>query len=264
MSKIVDSTKWYNNDKSEIEDSTKRFNNDMSEIEHSTKRFKDDVSEFEDSTKWYNNDKSEIEHSTKRFKDDVSEIEHSTNFVLRAIAEMEVPSIKDNLIYELFEKGLMNAMDEYTQNAAGNYTLYHYYSDFLNVINNKNTADEKKEQAKNMLQITDTHILPTQIAVDIIALTKLKAALRKHLLARTKQDMYHNLANELLLLHNNEKCTSTELHNVTGMTTDGFKKHLANIQRLNFIRKQAPLKYVLTEHSKRILLEVFGMRKDEF
>jgi hypothetical protein len=247
---------------SEFDNSTNSLRAGMEEFDNGTNNIPNLMEEIENSTKNVPSPIAEMENGTKNIRAGIPENLDSTNSLMGAIAQLDEAQTKGNLLYTLFEKGLQKALDEYLQNTEGTYTLHTYYSDFVEAIHNKNAADEKKQQAQKILSIRDTHLLPAHITVDSIALTKLKTELRKHLVARTKKDMYNNLANELLFLHNTGKATSTELHKLNHISTDGFKKHLANIQRLNFIRKQAPRNYVLTEYAKRILLEVFGVRKD--
>ena len=166
------------------------------------------------------------------------------------------------LLYTVFERGLIDALNQYIKNGNGQNTLYSYYTYFVEAVEKRNLAASKPKETAMNIRLEDTHILPQQITADSHALTKLRAGLHGHLPRTARWDLYENVARELLLLHNAGKATGTQLRNIAQLSVPGFAKHLPKLKRSGLIKKEPPSNYVLTEYSKHILLETFGIPKN--
>src|ERR1017187_5687241 len=62
-------------------------------------------------------------------KDDLG-IKH----ILEALPELKADKIGVDLIYTVFEKGLLNALEQYIKNGDGQTTVYNFYTDFVEAV----------------------------------------------------------------------------------------------------------------------------------
>ena len=165
------------------------------------------------------------------------------------------------LLYSVFEKGLLNALDDYIKNGNGQNTLFTFYTDFVEAVEAQNLAAAKSKDATTILLLEDTHTLPLQITTTGTSFARFGEALNTNLPRHFNGEMYKTLAHELLLLHNAGKATSSELSGFSGLSAAGHRKHLTKLVSLGLIKRQAPWNYVLTDKSNHILLELFGIPK---
>ncbi len=184
------------------------------------------------------------------------------NNLVVALSAMEGTTNDADWLYSFFEEALINAIEEYIRNGNGQATLYTFYADFLEAIADKNSLEERPKEAKTILRLEDTHILPMEIPADAVSLIMLSAALNGHLSVSSKQNMYLNIALELLFLHNTGTAKQAQLIKVTGMSTSGFAKHLPKVIQYGLIKALPSKNYALTDKSIYILLELFGIKKE--
>ena len=180
------------------------------------------------------------------------------------LTDLSISNVDTNggaLLYSIFEKELLNALEDYIKNGAGRNTLYTFYSDFEDAVNEQNLAAAKIIEATANGKFEDTHSLPLQIINDDYTIARLSVALRKHLPRRVNNSLHHTITTELLFLYNAGKATSAEMRGCGKLSADGFEKHLTKLIEYGFIKKQAPSNYVLTDKSNHILLELFGVVK---
>ena len=164
-------------------------------------------------------------------------------------------------LYPVFEKGLIKALEQYMNNGDRQNSLYGFYADFVDAVSDKNKATaERKEAAKNV-NLEDTHVLPANIKENSDSTGILGTALLKNMAYNAPWDLAEKIACELILLHNSGKATSPQLRKVSYLSEDGNAKHLPKLQRAGLIQKVPPKSYALTEKSKRLLLELFGVPK---
>ena len=102
-------------------------------------------------------------------------------------------------------------------------------------------------------------MLPAKISFDGFSRSKLEIALRDYLPRNSRKDLHRKVAYEMLHLYNYKQATTTELRELIGMSVAGYAKHLPKLMQYDLVKKQVPLKYVLTEKSNHILLELFGI-----
>ena len=169
----------------------------------------------------------------------------------------------DVWLYTVFEQELIEALEQYIKNGNGQNSLYGFYTDFEDAVEQENAAATKLKETEKDLKLENTHVLPTEIMVDNEAVWMLTNTLRAYVPKSSNRDSYKNIANELLLLHNIGKATATQLREAAAMSVGGIAKHLPKLQRAGFIKKQPPGNYALTEKSKHILLETFGVAKSK-
>ena len=180
---------------------------------------------------------------------------------------MAVPENKDGgnyefWLYPVFEQELKKALEQYIKNGNGQNSLYSFYTDFEDAVEQKNRAALKIKESEKNLTIEDTHILPTQISVDNDTIDELADALQGHLPRTSPSDLYITVARELLHLYNLGKASAKQMRGFAGLSASGISKHLPKLQHANLIKKQPPSNYVLTEKSIHILLETFGIAKN--
>ncbi len=167
------------------------------------------------------------------------------------------------LLYSVFEKGLIKALEHYINSDAVQNSLYKFYADFEDAVAERNSDASKIKEAMANASLEDTHSLPVAIPLERVFINRLHIALRVHLPRRAGKGVHRTVANELLLLHNAGKATGAELRGFGGLSVAGFAKHLPNLIRNGLVKKQPPSNYVLTDKSKHILLELFGVKKAE-
>jgi len=192
----------------------------------------------------------------------ITEKSIGTKFIFNALSTLDGNANANVLLYTVFEQGLINALNQYIKNGNGQNTLYSYYAYFVEAVEEKNLAASKLKEAAKNLRLEDTHILPQQITVDGDSLRKLSDGLHGYLPRTARWDLYLNVANELLLLHNAGKATGTQLRNIAQLSVPGFAKHLPKLKRSGLIIKDPPNNYILTGISKHILLKTFGIPKN--
>ncbi len=178
--------------------------------------------------------------------------------VTEALSKLITDGNGSDLLYKIFEKGLRNALEDYIKNGDGQNTLYNFYNDFEDAVNEQNSAAAKIKEAASNARLEDTHSLPAQLNSDKDSIINFSSKLKGTLARRADRDSFKTVAKELLLLHNAGKATSSELRGFSGLSVKGFEKHLQKMLHYNLVKKQPPSNYVLTEKSKHILLELFG------
>ncbi len=179
-------------------------------------------------------------------------------------ADLPIININANggaLLYSVFEKALLNALDDYIKNGSGQNTLYSFYADFEDAVKEQNSAATKSNEAISNARLEDTHSLPLKIISDHYNSAILCRVLRKHLPRKANYSLGHTITTEILFLYNAGKATSSELRGFSGLSADGFEKHLTKLIRYDLIKKQPPSNYVLTDKSNHLLLELFGIPK---
>ena len=181
--------------------------------------------------------------------------------IFMAAAENKDGSKSDFWLYTAFEQELINALEQYIKNGNGQNSLYSFYTDFEDAVEQKNTDAIKMKEAENNLTLEDTHILPKGITVDDDTIDELADTLRDHLPRTSPWKLYKTVACELLHLYNIGKASATQMRGFAGLSVSGIAKHLPKLQRADLIKKQPPNNYVLTEKSIHILLETFGVEK---
>ncbi len=103
-------------------------------------------------------------------------------------------------------------------------------------------------------------VAPDQIELSDINAQRLGNRLKKYFSkVSRKEDMYPRFGSQLLFMHNNGTATTKELRKLIGLSESGFAKHFPRLKKKNFVYKQAPYKYALTQLSKDIINEVFGV-----
>jgi hypothetical protein len=194
--------------------------------------------------------------------DAIAKKEDGGNFVLDAIAKKEDGGNSDIRLYADFEQQLSKALKQYITNSDGQNSLYAFYKNFEQSVTEKNRAIALLKESKNNLILEDTHYLPAQIPYNNDTVLSLTSALRPHLLKNVPAHTLSYIVSELLLLHNLGKAKAKELRGLTNQAESGMSKHLLRLQKIGFIKKQPPGNYVLTDKSKHILLETFGIPKN--
>ena len=182
--------------------------------------------------------------------------------VFEALANLKVDATTNEQLYSIFEERLLDALNQFIKNGDGQLTLFSFYADFMEAISKKNLADERAKQAIVNLPLEETHILPKALIVDGNAISKIENALRPYLPRTSKWDLYRKIALELLHLHNAGKATTRQLLKFSGLSSTGSTKHLTNLKKYGFIKKQPPNNYVLSDFSKHLLLKLFGVPKN--
>ncbi len=183
-------------------------------------------------------------------------------FILEALSSIKAEENGGNLVYTAFEQALLMALEHFISNGDGQNTLYAFYTDFLDAIEERNQEVSKMKEAAKNIRLEDTHELPAKISFDGDIQSKLEHALKGYLPRNSGRDLHRKVAYEMLHLYNYKKATATELRELIGMSVAGFAKHLPKLKNYNLIRKQAPLNYVLTEFSTHLLLQLFGIPKN--
>jgi hypothetical protein len=181
--------------------------------------------------------------------------------VLEAFSIIKADGNGGNSIYSVFEDELIKALEHFINNREGQNTIYTFYTDFVEAIETQNADALKRKNDAVIKRLEDTHELPAQIIMNGISIHKLEAALHGLLPRNVRKELYNIVAIELLLLYNSGKVTGPQLRDITGLSVAGFAKHLPKLMKYNFVKKQPPLNYVLTENSIHILLELFGTPK---
>ena len=183
--------------------------------------------------------------------------------IFMAAAENKDGSKSDFWLYTAFEQELINALEQYIKNGNGQNSLYSFYTDFEDAVEQKNMDAIKMKEAEKNLTLEDTHILPKGITVDDDTIDELADTLRDHLPRTSPWKLYKTVACELLHLYNIGKASAAQMRGFAGLSVSGIAKHLPKLQRADLIKKQPPNNYVLTEKSIHILLETFGVAKNK-
>ena len=206
-----------------------------------------------------NDDTSENKIGGKDLNNDASGNNIGGKDISEALSKLNSDSKGGALVYSIFEKELLKALEYYIKNGDGQNTLFTFYNEFLDAIEEQNSASSKLRDAAANARLEDTHSLPARISTDPISFAKLQDALQGHLPRTARWDLYATVAHELLLLHNAGKATSAELRGFGGLSVDGFEKHLTKLMSYGLVKKLPPSNYVLTEKSNFILLQLFGI-----
>ncbi len=193
----------------------------------------------------------------------ISEIGNGVNSLIEGISTLNIDTNGGVLLYSVFEQGLIDALNQYIKNGNGQNSLYDFYTNFVEAVEQKNTEAAKLKEAILNLLLEDTHFLPLQIAVDNVSLAKLKSALHAYFPLNARGAMYETIARELLLLHNSGKVNGAKLREAGGLSIAGFSKHLPRLKKYVLVKSEPPSNYVLTEKSIHILLKTFGIPKNK-
>jgi len=191
----------------------------------------------------------------------VPESKVGVNQLTEALTKLFEDKNGEILLYTVFEKELIQALEHYIKNGDGQNSLYKFYRNFVDAVNERNSDDSKIKDAAINLRLEDTHSLPDQLTLDKVSMSKLKVVLKAHLPRTSRRDIYNTVAQELLLLYNARSATSAQMRDFGELSVFGFAKHLANLMRYGLVKKLPPSNYVLTEKSNHILLELFGIPK---
>ena len=274
---IKDGAKHLTEAMPEIKDGAKHLTEAIPEIKDGEKHLTEAMPEIKDGEKNLTEAMPEIKGGEKHLTEAISEIKDGEKHLMKAMPEIKdgakrmfgaLPDLKegvnaDNLVYTVFEQGLFNALGLFIRSGDGQNTLYSFYTDFLEAVEEKNNEAEKIKAAAVNVQLEDTHILPEKLNNDGHSCGILAQALRVYLPRTSRWDLADKVASELLLLHNLGKATTTQLRECAGLSKTGFAKHLLKLQRCGLMKKQPPSNYALTEISAHILLQLFGVPKEK-
>ncbi len=191
-----------------------------------------------------------------------SQVDVGTNNLTEALSHLGVGTNRAGLLYSIFERQLIIALDQYIKIGGGANTLFYYYSDFVKAVNETNLIASKVKEAVNNLPLEETHVLPAEIPANDDTLTVLELHLRGHLAERSRREVYENVALEILYLHNNGKAKQAQLRKVTGISVSGFAKHIRRLKQYGLIKELPSKNYALSEKSIHILLKIFGIKKN--
>ncbi len=191
----------------------------------------------------------------------LSEIKIGTKSVMEAFPILKADGNGGALLYSVFEKELIKALEDYIKNGDGQNSLYKFYTDFEEAVEEQNSDATKIKDAESNVRLEDTHVLPVEIPVDATSINKFSGLVRRYLPHKAGKGVNKTIGKELLLLHNAGKANGATLRGFSGLSEAGFKKHLPNLKRYGFIKKQPPSNYVLTDQTNHILLKLFGVAK---
>ena len=239
----------------------KQLTDGVTESRVGAKQLTDGVTESRVGAKQLTDGITESRVGAKQLTDGITESRVGAKSVLETLPIINVDGNGGATLYSVFEKGLLDALDDYIKNGDGQNTVFNYYTDFEDAVEERNSASSKIQDATANATLEDTHLLPSKIDVEGVPTNRLIAALRKHLPKAAGQGVHRTIANELLLLHNAGKVTSKELLRFSGLSGDGFRKHLTKLVSYDLVKKLPPSNYVLTDKSNHILLELFGVAK---
>ena len=258
---LTDGAKRTDDSNQELTDGAKRADDSNKDLTDGAKCADDSNQKLTDDAKHADDSNQELTDGAKHADDSNKDLSDGAK---HALDELPISTIDVNggaLLYSVFEQGLLNALEDYIKKGEGKTTLYAFYNDFVDAIEERNLAAAKAKDAVVELCLEDTHTLPLQITTAGTSFGKLSIALQGHLPRAFTGDTYKTLAHELLHLHNSGKATSAELRDFGGLSVAGFRKHLTKLVSLGLIKRQAPSNYVLTDKSTHILLELFGIQK---
>ncbi len=202
-----------------------------------------------------------MEVGTPNVQDGIKEKEVGAKSVLGGIEEIQIDRNGGALLNSVFEKELIKALEDYIKNGGGRNTLYAFYTDFVDAVEERNSDAEKLKDAAANVRLEDTHELPANIPVDANSINKFGGKLRSSFPRKAEKRVNYTASQELLHLHNAGKATGEELRGFGGLSVAGFKKHLSNLKRFGLKEKLVPSNYLLTDKTKHILLELFGVEK---
>ena len=179
------------------------------------------------------------------------------NHLVQQLSLLSGKANAEELLHSLFEYNLISAIKQYITNGNGQNTLFQYYSDFGKAVTQTNAATLLANNAAANLPLEDTYILPKEIPVEqtSITLVYLYLHLNRLLPHNSKQDLYKNVAKELLFLHNNGPSKQTQLREASGISVSGFAKHLPKLIKVGLIKELPKKNYELTEKSINIMRE---------
>jgi len=250
------------NDIMEKRDGIENVGNGIMEKRDGIENVGNDIMEKGDGIENVGNDIMEKRDGIKNVGNGIMEKRDGIENVLEALQGLSNEANSGVLIYSVFEKALIMALEQYIKSGDGQKTLYSFYTDFVEAMEKQNLAEEKSREAVKNFRLEDTHFLPAIIEENKESIHKLKVVLHGYFSVSATRGMYKRVASELLFLHNEGKATGAQLRELTKLSEPGFRKHIPKLVRTGLIKKQAPLNYVLTENSIHILLELFGKPKN--
>jgi hypothetical protein len=158
------------------------------------------------------------------------------------------------------ENGTNNVQGAIHENENGTNNVQSTIPGNENGTNNVQTPIQGNGNGTKSVIASNSNFYLPSIEDNHINRNRLATALHRLLPLRAGRDKAYHVAIEILLLHNSGHATSDELRKATGLSKPGFKKHLPKVKRHGFIYKAGYKKYMLTNESKQILLDVFGGR----
>ncbi len=191
------------------------------------------------------------------------EKEDGSNHLSEAMLKKEDGSNRDVWLYTVFEQELIIALGQYINNGNGQNSLYSFYTDFVEAVEQKNEAAIKMKEAEKNLTLEDTHLLPAEITVDKNAISLVGLYLYSHLPHNTNGQLYSKVALEVLYMHNNGKAKQSQLHELTGISVSGFAKHLRRLKQYDLIKELPSKYYALSDKSIHVLLKLYGKPKNK-
>jgi len=259
--KINEPTKWPSNDTPNISEGIKWPSNDTPNISEGIEWPSNAIANINKGIKSAGEDTPNISEGIKSTNSETSNISEGIKWAIKALVAIDEGANPENSVPAYFEQGLIATLNQYMKMSDGKTFVYSYFNDFMEAITHKNTGAAQLRAGIVPAWLANTHVVPINISADYESLSMLKTALSKHLHYSSSRASYKRVGMELLLLHNNGKATGSQLRTASGLSKSGFGKHLPRMQSEGFIKKQPPLNYALTEKSKHILLEVFGIPK---
>jgi len=253
-----------NNDITGISRNDIGINNDITGISRNDLGINNDIIGIPSSGDGIKNGFIDIDVESLGIKTDFNQIQDDNLGIKTVLETLSNKAMEANgvvSIYTIFEKSLLNELEQYIKNGNGKATLYNFYTDFVYAIEMVNSDAEKAKNKAVTVRLEDTHTLAQNISYEGDSLSKLRAALKGHLPRNVSIGLYRIIALELLFLYNYKKATVNQLRDFTGHSVAGYAKHLPKLMEYGFVKKQPPLNYVLTNKSLHILLELFGAPK---
>ncbi len=102
-------------------------------------------------------------------------------------------------------------------------------------------------------------VVPTIIEITDGTGSRMIYLIKKHFHVRVRYNTLRAIGKELLLMHNNGFASPDQLRPLTKLSHSGFSKHIIMLRRRGLIRKESWQKFILTDASKKILNETFGV-----
>jgi hypothetical protein len=227
------------------------------------KTFSEDIPDKSMGAKTFSEGIADKSIGAKTFTEGIAETSMGAKSCFEALSDINMGTNSDDLLYPIFEQGLIEALNQFIKSGDQQHSLYAFYAEFMKAVAEKNSSDEKARQAAANLPLEQTHILPKHLPVNGVYEAKLKVALGEYLPYNAGWELRKKVAVELLMLYNAQKATSKQLLEFIGVSTLGHSKHLTNLKKYGLIKSEPPLNYVLTEKSKHLLLKTFGTPKNE-
>ncbi|MEI6817294.1 MAG: hypothetical protein WCL14_11835 [Bacteroidota bacterium] len=245
----------------DLGDGSKQLYGGIPDLEDGSKRLSGGISDLGEGSKQLYGGIPDLVDGSKQLYEGITDIGDGSKQLFEGIPLVEDGSKHDAWLYSYFEEELIKELEQYIKNGNGWSSVFDFYVDFMDAVAKKNAADSKRCEMVISLKLEDTHTLPLEIKFDTASIGKLSTTIRGCLQQNASWDMAKKIACEFLLLHNSGKANITELRKVTGFSEGGLAKQLPKMQRKGWIKKVPPKNYALTETSRHILLETFGILK---